>query len=447
MAVNNMTEGRISKHLLAFAIPMIMGNLFQLTYNAVDSIIVGRFIGEKALASVGTANPVMNIVIFFIIGICTGASVLLSQFYGAGDMEKFKKELSTTLLAGLVFSLIITAVCLTLSKSILILLRTPKEILSDSVRYLNIIFIGLIFTFLYNFFASSLRSVGDSRTPLIFLIIASILNGVLDLFFIGYLKMGVLASAYTTVFAQAISAISCTIYIWHRVSVLKIKKDDLTIDRELLKKTISFSWASAMQQTTLYIGKVLVQGAVNPLGIETIAAFNAVNRVDDFAFTPQQSIGAGITTFVAQNKGAGDNTRALKGLRNGLIIETIYGIIIGVLVFVLARPIMTLFISSDNRETLRLGALYLTLMAFFYMLPAYTNGIQGYFRGIGRMDITLLATATQMFFRVGSAYLLVPYTGFSGIALACLIGWMAMLIFEVPLLIKHIKERRKTNEQ
>lgn len=447
MAVNNMTDGSITKHLLAFAIPMIMGNLFQLTYNAVDSIIVGRFIGDKALASVGTANPVMNIVIFFIIGICTGASVLLSQFYGAGDMERFEKELSSTLLAGFVFSILITAFCLVLSKPILILLRTPDEILSDSVRYLNIIFIGLVFTFMYNFFASSLRSVGDSRTPLIFLIIASILNGVLDLFFIGYLKMGVLASAYTTVFAQAISAISCTIYIWHRVPVLKIKKEALTIDSELLKKTISFSWASAMQQTTLYIGKVLVQGAVNPLGVETIAAFNAVSRVDDFAFTPQQSIGAGITTFVAQNKGAGDDNRALKGLVKGLIIETIYGIIIGVLVCAFARPIMTLFISSDNRETLRLGALYLTLMAFFYMLPAYTNGIQGYFRGIGRMDITLLATATQMFFRVGSAYLLVPYTGFSGIALACLIGWMAMLIFEVPLLIKHIKEWRKTNER
>ncbi|NLP33782.1 MAG: MATE family efflux transporter [Clostridiales bacterium] len=443
MVTKNMTEGNITKHLLSFALPMILGNLFQLTYNAVDSIILGRFAGENALASVGTANPVMNIVIFFIIGICNGASVLLSEFYGSEDKGKFHKEFSTSLIAGIIFSLVMTGICIILAKPILLLLRTPQEILTDSVHYLQIIFLGLIFTFIYNIYAASLRSVGDTKTPLIFLMISSVLNGLLDLYFIGHLKMGVVVAAYTTIFAEAVSAISCIIYVWHKVPILKLKRQEIIIDRGLLMKTINYSWASAMQQTTLYVGKVFIQGAVNPLGIESIAAFNAVNRVDDFAFTPEQSIGAGITTYVAQNRGAGKNKRILKGLRTGLILENIYGVIIGTIIFILARPIMSLFLSAEESYSIVLGALYLTYMAFFYIMPANTNGIQGFFRGMGQMNVTWQSTFVQMLFRVLFAYALVPYLGFAGIALACLGGWVAMLIFEVPKLIKQVKLLRK----
>jgi len=443
MAANNMTEGNIAKHLLSFALPMILGNLFQLTYNAMDSIILGRFVGENALASVGTANPVMNIVLFFIVGICTGASVLLSEYYGSGNQEKFDKELSTSLLTGILFTMVMSGICILLAKPILILLRTPKEILGASVNYLQIIFMGLLFSFIYNIYAASLRSIGDTKTPLLFLMISSVLNVLLDLFFVGYLKMGVIASAYTTIFAQAVSAICCVIYVWYKVPLLRLKWKDLHIDRILLKKTIHYSWASAMQQTTLYVGKVLIQGAVNPLGVESIAAFNAVNRVDDFAFTPEQSIGAGITTFVAQNRGAGKSKRILKGLRSGLLLENGYGIIIGTLVLLLARPIMSLFLPSEESTSIALGALYLTYMAFFYIMPANTNGIQGFFRGMGKMNVTWHATSIQMLFRVLFAYTLIPYLGFSGIAFACFGGWAAMLIFEVPKLMNEIKILKK----
>lgn len=443
MAAKNMTEGNIAKHLLSFALPMILGNLFQLTYNAMDSIILGRFIGENALASVGTANPVMNIVLFFIVGICTGASVLLSEYYGSGNKEKFDKELSTSILAGIIFSVVMSGICILLTKPILILLRTPKEILGASVSYLQIIFMGLLFSFIYNIYAASLRSVGDTKTPLLFLMISSVLNVLLDLIFVGYFKMGVIASAYTTIFAQAVSAICCVIYVWYKVPLLRLKRQDLHIDRILLKKTIHYSWASAMQQTTLYVGKVLIQGAVNPLGVESIAAFNAVNRVDDFAFTPEQSIGAGITTFVAQNRGAGKSKRILKGLRSGLLLENGYGIIIGTLVLILAKPIMSLFLSGEESTSITLGALYLTYMAFFYIMPANTNGIQGFFRGMGKMNVTWHSTFVQMLFRVLFAYILIPYLGFSGIAFACFGGWAAMLIFEVPKLMKEIKILKK----
>jgi Na+-driven multidrug efflux pump len=221
---------------------------------------------------------------------------------------------------------------------------------------------------------------------------------------------------------------------------------EMVMDRILLVKTIRFSWASAMQQTTLYIGKVLIQGAVNPLGVESIAAFNAVNRVDDFAFTPEQSIGAGITTFVAQNRGANKKQRILKGVRVGMLLENIYGIIIGVIVLIFAKPIMSLFLSTEESKSIALGALYLTYMAFLYILPANTNGIQGFFRGMGQMNITWQSTFVQMLFRVLFAYLLIPHLGFSGIALACFGGWAAMLIYEVPKLIKWVKEMKNQPE-
>lgn len=432
----NMTSGNIPKHLITFALPMILGNMFQLTYNAVDSIIVGRFAGEKALASVGTANPIMNIVIFFIVGICMGTSVLMSEFYGSGNKDKFNRELSTSFIAGMTFTVIMTGICVLLSKPILILLRTPAEILDSSVSYLHVIFFGLLFTFLYNFYAASLRSIGDSKTPLIFLAISSVLNGSLDLLFVGYFNMGVVAAAYTTIVAEAFSAILCAIYVWRKVPELRLNRQEIIFDQELFKKTIDFSWASAMQQTCLYVGKVLVQGAVNPLGVESIAAFNAVNRVDDFAFTPQQSIGASMTTFIAQNRGANESERIKKGLKTGMILENIYWIFIGSIVVIFAKPIMSLFLSAEDSKSIGLGILYLTYMSFFYVLPANTNGIQGFFRGMGQMNITLKATFTQIVFRVIFAYILTPLLGFSGIAFACLAGWIAMLTYEIPKLIQ-----------
>lgn len=432
----NMTSGNITKHLISFSLPMILGNMFQLTYNAVDSIVVGRFSGEEALASIGTANPIMNIVIFFIVGICMGTSVLMSEFYGSGNKDKFNREISTSLIAGLTFTVFMTGICILLSKPILVLLRTPAEILDSSLNYLHVIFFGLLFTFIYNFYAAILRSIGDTKTPLIFLAIASVTNGSLDLLFVGYFKMGVVAAAYATILAEALSAILCIIYVWRKVPELRLKRQEIIFDKELFKKTVNFSWASAMQQTCLYVGKVLVQGAVNPLGVESIAAFNAVNRVDDFAFTPQQSIGASMTTFIAQNRGANKSDRIKKGLKIGMILENIYWIIIGSTVLIFAKPIMLLFLSADDSNSIGLGVLYLTYMAFFYILPAITNGLQGFFRGMGQMNITLMSTFTQIVFRVIFAYILTPLLGFSGIAFACLVGWIAMLTYELPMLLK-----------
>lgn len=223
---------------------------------------------------------------------------------------------------------------------------------------------------------------------------------------------------------------------------LRLAKEEYVINRSLLKTTLHYSWASAMQQTCLHIGKVLVQGAVNPLGVESIAAFNAVNRVDDFAFTPQQSIGSSMTTFIAQNRGADNKERIKKALHFGMILENLYGILIGIIVFIIAKPVILLFLPSKDSVALPLAVMYLTYMSFFYILPANTNGIQGYFRGMGKMKVTLQSTFVQMLFRVIFAYILAHRFGFSGIAFACFGGWIAMLLYELPILYRSLQKNK-----
>ena len=432
-----MTNGNISNHLIKFAVPLVLGNLFQLTYNAADSIIVGRYVGTSALAAVGTANPIMNIVMFLIVGICMGASVLMSEYFGANDIKNFKREVSTTMIAGLIFTVIIIILCVMLIEPILRLIQTPQEIISDATIYLKIIFLGLIFTFLYNVYASTLRSIGDSKSPLIFLIISAILNVVMDIIFVVYFNMGVAGAAIATVIAEMFSSIFCIIYVYKKVPLLRFSKNEIVLDKKLLKRTINYSSVTAMQQTCLYVGKVLVQSAVNPLGVDAIATFNAVNRVDDFAFTPQQSISNAMTTFLAQNRGAKKHERIKQGLWAGLKIETLYWCIIVGLVYFGANKLMNLFVPNEGSKVIELGVIYLHLMAIFYILPAWTNGIQGYFRGMGQLKVTLISTFSQMVGRVTFAYLLAPRLGIVGIALSCFAGWVIMLAYEVPVLIKH----------
>ena len=430
--IKNMTIGNIPKHLVSFSIPLILGNLFQLTYNAVDSIVVGQFAGTDSLAAVGTANPVMNIVILGITGICIGASVLMSAFFGAKDEKKLKKTLATTLIFGCVFSLGIVIFGVAFSGVILKLLAVPAEILDKATLYLRIIFFGMPFTYLYNAYSAAMRSVGDAKTPIRFLAIASVLNGCLDMVFVAGLHMDVGGAALATVIAEGVSGLLCVLYVHKKIPFLTLSIKDLKLDRTILRLTLQNGSITALQQACQPIGKLLIQGVINPLGIDTIAAFNAVSRVDDFAFTPEQSVSHGMMTFVAQNRGAGKKERVKKGFRYGLLVEFCYWIIICAVILIFKKPIMQLFVSDESFEMVTIGTSYLTLMAFFYLLPAFTNGIQGFFRGMGYMKITLTGIIIQISLRFIFVYLLVPKMGLTAVAYASLIGWICMLLTQIP---------------
>ena len=427
--MKKMTQGSIVRHLLAYALPLILGNFFQLTYNAVDSIIIGKFAGEGALAAVSASNPVMTIVILGVSGISIGASVLMSRFFGAGDETSLRREVATTILFGGALSLAVFALGMPLAVPILRLMSVPQEILPMAGTYLRIIFVGFLFTFQYNILAAALRSVGDSRTPVIFLALASVLNGTLDAVFIAVLHWGVAGAGLATVIAEAVSALLCLAYMRRRVPLLRLRLSELRIDRAPLSETVRSGSITALQQACQPVGKLLIQRAINAQGVGMIAAFNAVSRVDDFACIPEQSISSGMMTCVAQNRGAGQTQRVRETLRRGMVLELGYGVLICIVTLLGKTPVMRLFAAQDSEQMVVMGVDYLTWMAFFYLLPGLTNGIQGYFRGMGEMKTTLIATAIQISVRTFVVYLLVPRAGLTAAAWACAIGWACMLVY------------------
>lgn len=430
--VVDMTRGAITPQIIHFTLPLIIGNFFILTYNAADSIIVGRFIGSNALAALGAASPVMNIMLFLIIGICLGMSVLMGNFFGKGDLVNLKKVISTSVITGGFFTLIIIILGFFFSKNLLSLLKTPSLIIDDATSYLQIIFVGLIFTFIYNIYASTLRSMGNSKVSLYFLAASAVLNVILDFLFVVVLQKGIVGAAFATVIAEAAAALFCILYVRVKIPFLIFKRHEFVFDKELLRTILGYSFVTAMQQITLHLGKLLIQGAVNPLGVFAIAAFNAVTKIDDFVMIVQQNIGHGITGFLAQNKGKGNSKRINKGFVVGVKMELLYSLLMTVVIFYFAEELIVLFVGNSEPKVVESGVEYLQIMAFLYFIPGLTNVIQGYFRGLGKMDTTLYATLVQIVVRVTAAYFIASYFGVKGFALACLIGWIFMLGYQLP---------------
>ena len=437
----DLTTGKIMPILVNFTVPLVLGNLFQLTYNAVDSIIVGHFVGKEALAAVGICNPVSTLMILFLNGLCMGASILMGIQYGAKDYETLHRQISTTLLSGAVFSFFLTLVCAIFAVPILLLLQVDPSIMDMTVQYLRIIFLGLMFTFLYNFFSSTLRALGDSASPLYFLIISAILNIFGDLFFVIVLKAGSNGCAISTVLSEALCCLFCIIYIQKKVPILRLGKKWLVFDARLLKKTIAYGWASAMQQATVQMGKIAIQALVNTMGVSVAAAFAVVNRIDDFAITPEQNIAHAMTALMAQNKGAGKNDRMREGFRCGMILELVYGAAVMLICLGFARPLMSLFVKDE--EVIGHGVVYLHLIAVMYILPAVTNALQGFFRGIGDLKVTIMSSFTNMTVRVIAAapMVLLWNFGIEALPYSYLAGWIAMLLVETPLMLRIYRKK------
>ena len=437
----DLTTGKIMPILVNFTVPLVLGNLFQLTYNAVDSIIVGHFVGKEALAAVGICNPISTLMILFLNGLCMGASILMGIQYGAKDYKTLHRQISTTMLSGVVFSFFLTLFCVVFAVPILHLLQVDASIMEMTRQYLRIIFMGLMFTFLYNFFSSTLRALGDSASPLYFLIISAVLNIFGDLFFVIVLKAGSNGCAISTVLSEALCCLFCIIYIQKKVPILRLGRKWLVFDFSLLKKTIAYGWASAMQQATVQMGKIAIQALVNTMGVSVAAAFAVVNRIDDFAITPEQNIAHAMTALMAQNKGAGKNDRMREGFRCGMILEIVYGAAVMVICLVFAGELMALFVKDE--EVIGHGVIYLHLIAVMYILPAVTNAIQGFFRGIGDLKVTLMSSFTNMAVRVIAAapMILLWNFGIEALPYSYLAGWVAMLLVETPLMIRIYRKK------
>ena len=436
---HNMTSGPIAPLLVKFTIPLVLGNLFQLTYNAADSVIVGRFVGEDALAAVGTSNPLMTLAILFINGMCLGAGILVSNAFGAQDWPRLEKQVSTTAIAGAVFSLAFSALCILLARPLLRLMQVPAEVLPLAAGYLRVVFAGLIFTFFYNFLAATLRALGDSKSALYFLMLSAVLNIFGDLVCVAGLGLGVEGAALSTVASEAVCCLCCAAYIKARVPVLCLGRKWLVFEPSMLRQTVRYGWTTAMQQGTVQLGKIAVQAVVNTMGVSAMAAFTAASRVDDFAYIPQQNIGHAMTTLMAQNRGAGKADRVRRGFAVGMRIEAAYAVAIMAVCFFGAEPIIRLF--ADQPEVVELGVRFLRLVSLMYLLPAATNGIQGGFRGVERLQVTLNSSLLNMAGRVGGAalFVLVFRMDIEALPWSYAVGWALMLAYELPLLFKLLK--------
>lgn len=440
--VQDLTKGKLTPLLIRFTIPLILGNLLQLTYNAIDSIIVGRFVGSKALAAVGTANPITTLIILLLNGITLGAGVLIGNLYGAQDYKRLERQISTAMIAGSLFTIVVSIVGFIFAKDLLLLLQVKSSVLHLATGYLRIILAGLIFTFTYNYFASTLRALGDSQSPLYFLAASAIFNIIGDLFFVIVLKQGVHGAAISTVISEGLSVLLCLVYIKKKVPILDLKKKWLVFDSKMLKKTIAYGSVTALQQSTVQMGKLGIQTIVNTMGVPEMAAFNVVNRPDDFAIIPEQNIAHAMTAVMAQNKGAGETKRIEAAFHIGLRIEFVYGIFSGLIFLFLANPIMKIF--TTDAKVIALGETYLHLIAFMYILPGITNGLQGYFRGTGDLKITFFSSLLNMVMRVISCALFTFYfkLGFRSVPWSYLVGWIFMILFELPYLISYRKKHK-----
>lgn len=414
--------------MLRFLAPMVAGNILQQLYNAVASIAVGRYCGENAFAAIGVAGPIMNLAIFIIIGMCMGASVLMSEMYGAGRHDTLRLEFSSSVLGGGAAALVFSVAAILLIHPLLFLTGTPEELVPDAWRYLAIIFSGLIFTFLYNILSSAFYATGDSASPLLFLFLSSCLNIALTCLFVIRFRFGVAGAAWATVIAQAASVAFCALYIILRVPLLTLKKHDWKLNIQMLLHTARFGFVTATQLSAIYVGKLLVQGSVNPLGISSIAAFNAATRIDAFLLTPSESMNNMVATFTAQNAGAGRSARVRDGLAAGVKIAFTYNLFAATVLLISAKPLSVLFLGGGSMDALGLCVSYLRSVALFYVIAGTMSCCQGYFRGTGRLKTTLAASATQITLRVVITWFTAPVYGIRSIAFATGAGWIASQI-------------------
>lgn len=422
----DLTQGNETKVMLKLVIPMIVGNLFQQLYNIADTIIVGRFLGTDALAAVGSSFAIMVLINSIIHGLCMGSSTVFSYFYGAKAFDKLKNSLFLSFCLIGLLSIIINLFVLFSIDEILFFLRIPQGIWVNTKSYLQIIFYGIIFTSVYNYFAAIMRSMGNTMLPLVFLIIAAVTNIVLDITFIVLFHMGVAGAAYATIIAQGLSAIGIAVYCIRITPILRLERKHLHFDINIVKMIGNYSILSSIQQSVMNFGILMIQGLVNSFGVSVMAAFAAVVKIESFAYLPQQEFGNAFSTFIAQNHGANRHNRIQKGISSAIKIITLYGAVISAFVLLLAKPLMTIFIQPEEAEILQIGVQYLFIVAGFYCFIGYLFMFYGLFRGMGRPEVSILLTVVSLGTRVILAYILSAVTsiGLIGIWWAIPIGWI-----------------------
>lgn len=422
-----LTTGNVQKTLLLFACPMILGNLLQQCYNIADTLIVGRFLGAGALAAVGSAYTLMTFLTSVLIGLCMGSGSVWSFYYGKGEEEKMREGMRLSFLFIGAIAVAVNIIVFTGLDIILHLLQIPEDIYTIMREYVRIIFSGIFFVFLYNYFAFLLRAVGNSVVPLWFLAVSSVINIILDLVFVVTFKMGASGAAFATVAAQVVAGIGIAVYTWMKEPELRFfgvpRRTYGRAVRETMPEIVRFSVAASIQQSVMNFGILMIQGLVNRFGTAIMAAFAAAVKIDSIAYMPAQEFSNSFSIFTSQNYGAGNKDRVREGTRSSVKISMIFCVILSMVIFFGAKYLMAIFISSEETEIIRLGVQYLRIEGTFYCGIGLLFLLYAYYRGIGKPEMSVVLTVISLGTRVFLAYTLAPVFGVTMIWWAIPIGW------------------------
>lgn len=421
----DLTKGSVTINILLFALPLMFGNSLQQFYNIADTYIVGKYLGSNALAAVGSSYTLMTFLTSILIGLCMGASAVISIQYGTRNTAKMRQSIFMSFVFIALLSLILTTVVYLFIDKILLLLQVPSEIYDMMKTYLVFIFAGIPAVFLYNYYANLLRAVGNSVLPLIFLGVSCILNIFLDLYCVIYLKWGVAGAAIATSFSQYISGIGIMLYTLLKEKNLIPDKKEMKWDKNNLSTILNLSLMTSIQQSVMNLGILMVQGLVNSFGTQVMAAFAAAVKIDSFAYMPVQDFGNAFSTYVAQNYGANRQDRIKKGIHSAFTTSVIFSCIISLLVYIYAKPLLEIFINPSEVEIIKIGINYLHIEGSFYFGIGILFLLYGYYRAINKPSMSLILTIASLGTRVVLAYILSStILGTNGIWMSIPIGWM-----------------------
>ena len=421
----DLTKGPVVRSMLLFAIPMILGDLLQQCYNIADTLIVGQFLGRNALAAVGSAFTLMTFLTSVILGLCMGSGALFSMRFGQRDETALQESLCASFYCIALITVLLNLIAFACLDGLRIFLRVPAEVWGDMRVYLFLVFLGIPAVFLYNFFASYLRAIGNSVVPLVFLAVSSVLNIVLDFWFVVGLNKAVAGAAQATVIAQYISGVGIAVYTWVRFPQVRSVARPRALRKQRIREIFSYSSLTCVQQSVMNLGILMVQGLVNSFGPVVMAAFAAAVKIDAFAYMPVQDFGNAFSTFIAQNYGAKQNDRIRSGLKSAVLISVAFCVVLSAFVCAFAKPLMLLFVDAGETEILREGVRYLHIEGSFYCGIGCLFLLYGLYRALGKPGMSVVLTVISLGTRVALAYLLssLPSIGVTGIWWSVPIGW------------------------
>lgn len=434
--MKDLTKGNITRLIIAFAIPVMLGNILQLTYNLVDTKIVSQVLGERSLAAVGSTNSIYTLVIGFLQGLTNGFAVIASQYFGAGDIKTLKKTVALALKYGAAVSILLTALVLVFLRPLLVVLNTPKECIDEAYAYIWIVFAGMTVLMLYNVSCALLRAIGDTVTPLIFLGISVTLNIVGDYLFMAVIPWGVKGAAVSTVLAQLLAMIACFVYMFVKYPILRVSRNDFRNDAALAGKMMATGCSMGFMSSLVSIGTVVLQGAINSFGQEIIVAHSTARRITELFMMMFGVLGTTMATFCGQNLGAGYVARIKKGIRISILLGWIWCGLMVVLSYTIVPAFVKMLISSDNEYIINTASLYLRIDSLLYFVTAMITIIRNAMQGIGDRITPLISSSIELVGKVLVVIILVPRLGYMGVILAEPIVWVLMVI---PLIVQIIR--------